>query len=166
MSIVLDLDVTEHAGVALSYDLEVKTLEKQLAETGREKNKVEALLTGLNQTIGNNCLGEFGIIPTYANNKTKTIKTPDKDKGKGNKDHKGGNGKKQDKKGRHRDNWQPDNTWGKNSWQGHHQQPWHDWNNNNWPQNTQQTEETPDTQPETDASPKSLARKGRKKGNN
>ena len=90
VSIVLDLAVTEHAGVALSYDLAVKTLAKQLSETDRDKNKVEALLTELNQTIRNNCLREFGIIPTYANNKTRAIKTSDKDKGRGNKDHKGG----------------------------------------------------------------------------
>ena len=165
MSIVLDIAVTEHAGVDLSYDLQVKNLAKQLVETDREKNKAECLLTEINQTIKNNCLMEFGIIPAYTNLKTSAVKNSDKDKGKGNKDHIGGKGKKQDKRGKHRENLQPDNTWGKNNRKDQPQPTRNDWANNNWSQNTQKSEETPETQPDADPSPKTPTRKGGKKRN-
>ena len=87
VGIVLDLAVTAHAGVSLAYDLQVGNMAKQMAETDREKNKVEGLLSELNQEIENNCMREFGIIPTYTPHKTKN--KGDKDKGKGDKTPKG-----------------------------------------------------------------------------
>ena len=159
VGIVLDLAVTEHAGVALSYDLQVGNLAKKMAETDREKNKVEGLLSDINQTIENNCLRESGIIPTYTPHKTKNNKG-DKDKGKGDKTPKG-TGKKNDRStGKRRDKGWETNMWGK--W---NEQPktWkNDWSNN-WPQNTHQTDDTTETQQETETPAKAAIEKSTKK---
>ena len=165
IGIVLDLAVTEHSGVALSYDLQVKNLAKQMAETDREKNKVEGLLSDLNQTIKNNVLREFGIMPTYTSHKAKAQKGT-KDKGRGDKGK--GKGKKSDKRGRQRDN-----AWGKNSQPQQQQQTQQQqnqqqqqqqktWNNdwqNDWTQQNKPDEPAPDQQQEPSASQKTTAMK-------
>ena len=160
IGIVLDLAVTEHAGVALSYDLQVKNLAKQMAETDREKNKVETLLSDLNQTIKNNVLREFGIMPTYTSHKSKPPKG-DKDKGKGDK-HKG-KGRKSDKRGGGRFKDPGGGKGIQNDQPKQQHRPWHnDWYNNDWTQNNK-PEEQPEAPPEQDSSQKTAMKKISKK---
>ena len=167
IGIVLDLAVTEHSGVALSYDLQIKNLAKQMAETDREKNKAESLLSDLNQTVKNNVLRDFGIMPTYTSVKSRAPKG-EKDKGKGDKG-----------KGKHRkgDKRKPrETTWGKNGQppnlnqtqqqpgqgqqQHQTQRGWYnDWGNNDWAQSKPDEPPPAEQQQEQGASQKTIAMK-------
>ena len=51
IGIVLDLAVTEHAGVALSYDLQEKYIAERMTETDLVRSKVGGLLPDLNQYV-------------------------------------------------------------------------------------------------------------------